>query len=358
MKNQGLRWLKLLAIAMLALPAFAAHPASAQADCRTFPETGHQVCGTFLTYWNNNGALAQQGYPITEPVSETSDTDGKIYTVQYFERAVFEEHPEFAGTQNEVLLQLLGVFFYQSRYPGGATGQTPNAEANSQLFPETGHKVGGTFLAYWTSHGALRQQGYPISDEFTEVNQLDSKPYKVQYFERAVFEYHPEFAGTPNEVLLSQLGTFQNTRKHSAPTPVPPAATATTAPSQPTSTTAPPPPPPAATATTAPADPCAGLPAANPDVITIPVSRCGPAGTAFGWTAKGFHPNENVGVYITLPDGGVAGAPFQVSTDDQGYVIDGVTFGTRSDFPLGRYAITFEGVDSHITKIEYFKLIP
>src|SRR6476661_1597428 len=227
MNNQGLRWLKLLAIVMLALPAFAAQPARAQANCRTFTETGHQVCGTFLNYWTNNGALAQQGYPITEPVSETSDTDGKIYTVQYFERAVFEEHPELQGTPNEVLLQLLGVFFYQSRYPGGATGQTPNAEASSQLFPETGHKVGGTFLAYWISHGALRQQGYPISDEFIEVNQLGRRAYRVQYFERAVFEEHMEFAGTPNEVLLSQLGTFQNTRKHTPPTavPVPPTAT-------------------------------------------------------------------------------------------------------------------------------------
>ena len=185
MKNQGLRWLKLLAIAILALPAFATQSVSAQANCRTFTETGHQVCNTFLNYWTNNGALAQDGYPITDPVVETSDTDGKIYTVQYFERAVFEEHPEFAGTQNEVLLQLLGVFFYQSRYPGGATGQTPNAEANSQLFPETGHKLGGTFQVYWTSHGALRQQGYPISDEFVEVNQLDGRAYRVQYFRRA-----------------------------------------------------------------------------------------------------------------------------------------------------------------------------
>ena len=65
-----------------------------------------------------------------------------------------------------------------------------------------------------------------------------------------------------------------------------------------------------------------------------------------------------MGVYITLPDGSVAGAPFQVSTDDQGRVLDGVTFGTRPGFPLGRWAITFEGVESHITKIEYFKLIP
>ena len=31
--------------------------------------------------------------------------------------------------------------------------------------------------------------------------------YSVQYFERNRFEYHPEFAGTPNEVLLGLLGS-------------------------------------------------------------------------------------------------------------------------------------------------------
>jgi len=36
----------------------------------------------------------------------------------------------------------------------------------------------------------------------------------VQYFERAVFELHPENAGTPFEVLLSQLGTFQAKNKY------------------------------------------------------------------------------------------------------------------------------------------------
>jgi predicted metalloprotease len=55
----------------------------------------------------------------------------------------------------------------------------------------------------------LAQQGYPISDEFTEVSDLDGQPYRVQYFERAVFEYHPENTGTPHDVLLSQLGTFR-----------------------------------------------------------------------------------------------------------------------------------------------------
>jgi branched-chain amino acid transport system substrate-binding protein len=75
--------------------------------------------------------------------------------------------------------------------------------------------LGGKFRTYWENHGGLAQQGFPISNEFTEKSLLDGKSYTVQYFERAVFELHPENAGTPYEVLLTQLGTYQYKRKHS-----------------------------------------------------------------------------------------------------------------------------------------------
>jgi acetyl esterase/lipase len=180
---------------------------------RTFTETSKTVRGPFLRYWTQNGGLAQQGFPISEEMQEVSETDGRSYTVQYFERAVFELHPENAGKPSEVLLSLLGVFRYSSKYPTAAPGQQPNNSAGSILFPETGKRVGGRFLEYWQRNGGLAQQGYPISDEFTEVSELDGKAYLVQYFERAVFEYHPENP-PPNDVLLSQLGTFRFREKY------------------------------------------------------------------------------------------------------------------------------------------------
>ncbi len=176
---------------------------------RTFPETGHTLSGIFLDYWNNHGGLLQQGYPISDLFNEVSDLDGKPYTVQYFERAVFEYHPEYVDTPYEVLLSQLGTFRYKEQYLQGAPGQTPNTSEGSVLFPQTGKRLGGTFLQYWQQHGGLTQLGYPISDEFTEISDLDGKPYPVQYFERAVLELHPELSGTPYEVLLSQLGTFR-----------------------------------------------------------------------------------------------------------------------------------------------------
>ena len=72
---------------------------------------------------------------------------------------------------------------------------------------ETGKAVRGIFLTYWKSHGGLAQQGYPISSELQELSATDGRAYTVQYFERAVFEYHPE--NQSSKVLLSQLGTFQ-----------------------------------------------------------------------------------------------------------------------------------------------------
>ena len=118
-----------------------------------------------------------------------------------------------------MLLSQLGTFRYKQKYPDGAPGQAANTAAGSVLFPETGKRLGGMFLDYWQSHGGLAQQGYPISDEFTEVSDLDGKPYTVQYFERAVFERHPENAGTPYDVLLSQLGTFGYKARYPQPAP-------------------------------------------------------------------------------------------------------------------------------------------
>jgi hypothetical protein len=90
----------------------------AQGDCHTFPETGKTVCGRFWQYWQQHGGLAQQGYPISGEFTEISDLNDQAYTVQYFERAVFEKHPENAPP-NDVLLSQLGTFQFKAKYPSG-----------------------------------------------------------------------------------------------------------------------------------------------------------------------------------------------------------------------------------------------
>lgn len=94
-------------------------------ECQTFPQTGKQVCGRFLEYWRANGGLAQQGLPLSEPFDERSDVNGQTYKVQYFERAVFEAHPENARPY-DVLLSLVGREKLQAKYPAGLpTGAAP-----------------------------------------------------------------------------------------------------------------------------------------------------------------------------------------------------------------------------------------
>jgi len=100
------------------LQPFRLLPTEAQGGCQTFTETGKTVCGRFLDYWKTHGGLAQQGYPITNEFQEVSDLNGQTYTVQYFERAVFEKHPENAAP-NDVLLSQLGTFQLHRKYPNG-----------------------------------------------------------------------------------------------------------------------------------------------------------------------------------------------------------------------------------------------
>ncbi|MEX1157591.1 MAG: glycosyl hydrolase family 18 protein [Thermomicrobiales bacterium] len=192
-------------IASLQTPATRLPPIDETSERIYFPETGHSLAYGFLEYWQENGGLARYGYPRTEEFTETDPMVGISYTVQYFERARFEYHPEFAGTEFEVLIGHTGRWALERRGVDPwetATGPKPGA----RYFQETGHNLSGSFLEYWEANGGLMTLGYPITEEFIEENPEDGKSYVVQYFERARFEYHPEYAGTHSEVLLGLLG--------------------------------------------------------------------------------------------------------------------------------------------------------
>jgi hypothetical protein len=167
------------------------------ADTVYFPQTGHNLSGDFLAYWQTHGGVSIFGYPVSEPFTENG------LQVQYFERNRLELHPE-NQPPNNVLLGRLGAESMGTRvFPQIASFQS---KPNHRYFPETGHSLSFAFLGYWNRNGGLAQFGYPISEELTETSPTDGKQYTVQYFERARFEYHPEYKGTSSEVLLSLLG--------------------------------------------------------------------------------------------------------------------------------------------------------
>jgi hypothetical protein len=174
--------------------------------------TGYQVGAEFKTFYSQSGGLPVFGYAI----DDTTVYDDR--TVQFFERQRLELHPENAGTDYEVLLGHLG--WHDSRTRGlldhpAFQPQAPSESGDGTYFAETRQSLGSQFQEYWHSNGlefgdegvsfreSLALFGFPISSEFVDPD----TGLLTQYYERARFEYHPEFAGTEYEVLLGHLGT-------------------------------------------------------------------------------------------------------------------------------------------------------
>ncbi|MBX6341853.1 MAG: peptidoglycan hydrolase, partial [Thermomicrobiaceae bacterium] len=144
------------------------------------------------------------------------------YLAQYFPSQRLEYHPDLDGTPYAVQIGRLG---YEVAERAGLLDTPPfqpidrpaAPDDRCTYFPTTSHQVCGSFRDYWAGQGldlgdpgvssreSLALWGYPISEAFSDP----ATGLKVQYFERAVFEYHPESAGTPDEVRLWPLGTME-----------------------------------------------------------------------------------------------------------------------------------------------------
>jgi hypothetical protein len=153
---------------------------------------------------------------VSEEFDELNPDGGRRLTVQYVERQRLEYHPEHAGTPYETQLGRLGAADAQRH---GLLDTAPFRPATDvgdpacTFFVETGHRTCAGFRAFWRAHGlelgdpgvtdreALALFGYPISEEFVDP----ATGLLTQYFERAVFEHHPQDP-RPSAVLLRRLG--------------------------------------------------------------------------------------------------------------------------------------------------------
>ncbi|NJN68448.1 MAG: hypothetical protein HC884_17915 [Chloroflexaceae bacterium] len=190
-------------------------PSPSSSECRTFSETGYQVCGRLLEYWEQNGGLPVFGYPIGSQHEES--IEGTPTQVQPFERNRLELHPDNARPY-DVLLGRLGADRLEQAGRDWETFETVSeAPPGCLYFDQTGHRLCEPFLSYWRGHGLTldNQQGYstqenlalfglPLSEPHTETLS-DGKDYVVQWFERARFEHHPDNP-EPYNVLLGLLG--------------------------------------------------------------------------------------------------------------------------------------------------------
>ncbi|MBL8076376.1 MAG: hypothetical protein JNM55_00315 [Anaerolineales bacterium] len=168
-------------------------------DFKYFDETGHNVQGEFLKFYNANpNALILFGYPITEEFTK----DG--LNVQYFQRARFELHAELPEGQR-VTLTPLGTVTYSTSEPMNVSGNALTCQKFS-----TGFEVCYDFLEFFNKYGGANQFGNPISTFEYRDNKI------VQYFERARFEWQP---GRPEaqRVVLSDLGRIYFDRLREEP---------------------------------------------------------------------------------------------------------------------------------------------
>ncbi|WP_129670483.1 hypothetical protein [Candidatus Chloroploca sp. Khr17] len=191
-------------------------------QARYFSETGQAAVNGFLEKWRNTpNALFVLGFPISAPFIEESFTNpGQYYRVQYFERAVLEEHPENFGQQGNrfyVLGRLMGQQLARGR-ENEAAFQPVGNPGDGTWFAETNHTLRNSpapFRDFWQRNGGLEVFGYPLSEQFQEVNQADGQTYWVQYFERQRMEWHPNQPDPRYRILLGLLGNEYRDKFHS-----------------------------------------------------------------------------------------------------------------------------------------------
>jgi hypothetical protein len=78
--------------------------------------------------------------------------------------------------------------------------------ATWRYFAETHHYLANGFLRFWETYGDVELFGYPISEEFDELDPQSGEFRTVQYFERARFVWAPAHPSALEGVVLDRIG--------------------------------------------------------------------------------------------------------------------------------------------------------
>ncbi|MEI6046972.1 MAG: M23 family metallopeptidase [Chloroflexota bacterium] len=174
-------------------------------------ETGHYIVNGFLTFWRNRGGQVAFGNPLSEEFQQNGRT------VQLFEYALFEYHPEVKNTSNEVQLGFLGRQLAEERGLKFNSAPVPATSSPAiTYFSETAHSLGGLFKPFWEKNSGLALLGFPISEELPVT--ADDDNTVVQYFERGRLEQVKDGQGqkvvfsAAGELLLEAKGWQRPTR--------------------------------------------------------------------------------------------------------------------------------------------------
>lgn len=328
-----------------------AQPIANSAQRRYFPETRQIVQYGFKETWEGRGGLQIFGYPISGEVEEQL-SDGKVHTVQYFERVRFEYWPDRPAGQR-VLLSLLGRQFAPKELlaplPPGAPpaepigyrpGGTPPPlvrpvlpqSKNAQVLPQAG-LPGTTFF--------LAAQGFSAGEKVgVWVNSPDGAVYG------AAFQVTADSAGSISNARVSfrtdkdtPLGVWSMVAQGVKSGSV------------------------AVGYFLLIGDAIGRLPPPGPGVPTSIDARvepgAGPAGTVFFFDAWGFKPGEEVSPAIVASDGTRVAVSYTVTADAQGSIgYAGLYYVTEPYFPLGLWHFEATGKTSGKVSTGYFVLTP
>jgi hypothetical protein len=156
-----------------------------------FADTGHNVSGDFwVSYQSVQNATLVFGSPITEAFTDAQT--GRL--IQYFQRARFEFFPENPIGQR-VQLTSPGEYIYQHTPAGTKVDFIPTIGCRYY----TDAYICYDFLEFFDKNGGEAIFGKPISRFEFHNGRI------VQYFERARFEWYPEYP-EGQKVVLAELG--------------------------------------------------------------------------------------------------------------------------------------------------------
>jgi len=331
---------------------------------RYFAETKHIVQYGFKDIWEGKGGLAIFGLPLSEEINEQL-ADGKIHSVQYFERARFEYWGDQLAGQR-VLLSLLGRRFAPPALtlplapnappPAlGAPAATPVA-TRPPTSPINGPSLVRPILPPSKNARVLPQAGQPGEGFFFEafgfkageqvgiwVNSPDGAIIGAR------FQAHADARGTINDAGInfgtskdSPLGVWSfvaqgvDSGKQAVGYFLLIGG--------------------ALGRTPAPAEAGPGVPP-NVDARSDPAA--GKAGTIFFFDAFGFKASEDVAMAIFASDGTPIDAGFTVKADAKGGIgYAGLYYVSEPYYPLGLWRFVATGKESGKVSTAYFVLIP
>jgi hypothetical protein len=166
--------------------------ASEPRSCIYVQETGHNIHGAFMLFYESHGGAKNLGLPISEALLE----DGIV--VQYFTYARLEFIPQ-NSEPFRVRPSLLGTRYGITDPPVRPETIPPPNHPNFRYFPQTGLIVGFAIKEYYDTHNGSDLLGIPVSQLRYENSIF------AQYFQNGRLEWNPTDKAT-NKVRPSPVG--------------------------------------------------------------------------------------------------------------------------------------------------------